>query len=253
MKSKKYNNKYYVKITQNQLQIFDALLYDGGVKKYIDSKNNLRYSEHAGIIEFDKTKFQRLIVSGHTNREDADDTEILFPKYCKSNLQYEFIFHTHPPTPYPGARADEGILYEFPSISDIYYFAYHHNDGNTQGSIIIAPEGIYVIHLKENINYIDYPREKFAKRMEILHTKLQNMAIKKHGSDFISENRQNYFYEIVSQDKKYIKLFNKIIQKYFNNKIIITYKPREYDELTKKWIIKNLYMPLFVKNKYVSE
>ena len=55
----KYSQRY-IKITQNQLQIFDALLYDGGVKKYLDSNNNLRYSEHAGIFDFDKIKLEEL-------------------------------------------------------------------------------------------------------------------------------------------------------------------------------------------------
>ena len=221
-------SKRYIKITQNQLQIFDALLYDGGVKKYVDSNNNLRYSEHAGIFDFDKTKLERLIVSGHSTREDEDDVDILFPKDSVEALDYEYIFHTHPPTPFPGARAPDGILYEFPSISDLYHFAYHHNDGKIQGSMIIAPEGIYIIRLKKNIKYIDYPPEKIVKRMEMLHTKIQNIALVKHGADYISADRQTYYHEVVAQDRKYIKMFNKMIKKYFNKNIIVTYKPREH-------------------------
>lgn len=238
---KKYS-KRYIKITQNQLQIFDALLYDGGVKKYVDSGGNLRYSEHAGIFDFDKTKLERLIVSGHSTREDEDDTDILFPKDSVEALDYEYIFHTHPPTPYPGARAQDGILYEFPSISDLYHFAYHHNDGQIQGSMIIAPEGIYVIRLKKNVKYIDYPSKKVSKKMEMLHTKIQNIALQKHGADYVAETRQQYYYEKVAQDKQFIKMFNKLIQKYFHPQLEITYKPREYDDLSNKWIIKNLYV-----------
>lgn len=243
MKNKiiKYNKKY-IKITQNQLQIFDALLYDGGVKKYVDSQNNLRYSEHAGIFDFDKSKLERIIISGNTTREDEDDIDILFPKDPIQALDYEYIFHTHPPTPYPGARAVAGILYEFPSISDLYHFAYHHNNGKIQGSIIIAPEGIYIIKLKHDIKYIDFPSEKIANKMEKLHSKIQNKAIEKYGDIYESADKQQFFYEKVCNDRKYIKMYNKLIKKYFNENIIITYKPREYDEETNKWIIKNLYI-----------
>ena len=236
------HSQRYIKITQNQLQIFDALLYDGGVKKYVDSNSKLRYSEHAGIFDFDKTNLERLIVSGHSTREDEDDTDILFPKDSVEALDYEYIFHTHPPTPFPGARAPDGILYEFPSISDLYHFAYHHNDGQIQGSMIIAPEGIYVIRLKKNIKYIDYPSDKMAKKMERLHSKIQHFALTKHGSDYVSVTRQTYYYEVVAQDTTYIKMFNKLVKKYFNANLLVTYKPREYDELTNKWIMKNLYV-----------
>ena len=52
-----------------------------------------------------------------------------------------------------------GILYEFPSISDITHFIEHHNNGKLLGSIIMAPEGIYIIR-KNNFNrnpiHVDY-------------------------------------------------------------------------------------------------
>ena len=40
---------------------------------------------------------------------------------------YQYLFHTHPPTPKPGGRAGEGIVYEFPSIGDILHFIDHFN------------------------------------------------------------------------------------------------------------------------------
>jgi hypothetical protein len=192
------HDERYIKITQNQLQIFDALLYDGGIKKYIDSKKNRRYSEHAGIFDFNKTKLERLIISGHTSREDDDDIEILLPKDSIEALDYEYIFHTHPATPYPGARAKNGVLYEFPSIADLYHFAYHHNDGSIQGSIIIAPEGIYIIRLKKDIAYIDYPSKHNEKKMEQLHAKIQDRAINEFGTDYEGEEKQTYFYNKVA-------------------------------------------------------
>ena len=233
----------YIKFSQNQLQILDALLNDGSQKKYIDADGNLRYSEHSGLFDFDKSRLERIVVSGKTNREDRDDIDILLPQNMDDALDYEYMFHTHPPTPYPGARAIGGILYEFPSIADLYHFAYHYNEGNIQGSMIIAPEGIYIIKLKESIKYIEYPKNKIAKKMELINMKIQEKAIEKYGTDF-SNHRQKIFYSEVAQDKLYIKMFNRLIKKYFNEHMTIYYKPREYDKITGNWIIKNLYIKI---------
>ena len=236
--------KRYIKFSQNQLQILDALLNDGGYKKYIDSHNNLRFSEHSGLFDFDKTRLDRIVISGKTNREDEDDTDILLPQNMKEALDYEYIFHTHPPTPYPGARANVGILYEFPSISDLYHFSYHYNDGEVQGSMIIAPEGIYIIRMKTDVKKIKYPSEKISEKLEELNLKIQKMAIDKYGRDFNGDEGQSKFYNEIAQDKKYIKLFNRIVRKYFDPNMEIYYKPRKYDTKTKKWVIKNLYVKI---------
>ena len=144
------NNIKYYKITRNQLLVLDALLYDGGgvTKKYLDSHKNVRYSEHAGLLDFDATKLERIVISGKTTREDKDDLDILLPHDLPDLPDYEYIFHTHPPTPHPGGRVNQGILYEFPSISDIFHFIEHYNEGHVQGSIIITAEGLYIIKSK---------------------------------------------------------------------------------------------------------
>lgn len=240
----------YIKITQNQLQILDALLNDGGYKKYIDSHNNLRYSEHSGLLDFNKTRLDKILVSGKTNREDNDDTDILLPQNMIEAFNYEYIFHTHPPTPYPGARAHGGILYEFPSISDLYHFAYHYNEGHVQGSMIVAPEGIYIIRMNNNnIKKINYPSDKISTKMEEINLKINRIAIDTYGSDY-SNHKQKIYYEKVVQDKKFIKMFNKMAKKYFNPDIEIIYKPRKFDNLTNKWVINKLYIkvnPITIK------
>ena len=235
----KYKTRY-IKISQNQLQILDALLNNGGNKTYLDSKHKLRYSEHSGILDFDKTKLERIMISGRTTREDEDDVDILLPHDMKDVLDYEYIFHTHPPTPYVGARAKQGILYEFPSISDLYHFSYHYNAGHIQGSIIIAPEGIYIIRMKKDVKYIEYPSEETFDKLESLNLDIQRYAIKKYGDNF--KNNEQLFYNSVCQDSKYIKLFNKIVKKHFNKNMQILFKPRTFDKNTNKWIIKNLYI-----------
>jgi len=245
----KYNTKNiityptkYIKLTRNQLQLLDDIMTSGNSKKYIDTYNKLRYTEQAGILDFDNTKLDKLIISGKTTIQDKYDIDILLPKNMIDALDYEYIFHTHPPTPYAGARVlTHEILYEVPSIADLYHFAYHHNEGNIQGSIIIAPEGIYIIRLKKDIKYIDVPSIKGEKILLKIHGKLQEKAIKKFGHNF-TENNQKYFYTKVAQDRTFINEYNKYIQQYFNPYIVIIYKPRIYDKLTKKWIIESLYL-----------
>ena len=120
---RKYNKTYF-KLTYNQLLILDALYEDGSnEKKYIDKNNNLRYSEHFGLLGFNHKKLDKIIVSANTNREDSNDIEILLPTDLPEIKEFEYMFHTHPATPYPGSRIKDGILYEFPSISDLYHFA----------------------------------------------------------------------------------------------------------------------------------
>lgn len=224
--------------------IFDALLFDGGVsKKYIDSCSELRYSEHAGLINFNNNKLEKIIISGNTNREDCYDWDILLPNNIDDIKEYEYIFHTHPPTPCPGGRINDGILYEFPSLNDIYYFIDKFNKGIIQGSIIIAPEGVYIIKTKNNINKIKYDINKELLINNLLQNKISKIqfeAIEKYKIKFTS----SYYYEYIIQDKKYIKKFNILLNKFFNNQIKIIYKQRKYDKLTDNWIIKNLYIPI---------
>ena len=53
---KKYDARY-IKISKNQMRILESLYVDGSHdKKYYDSKNKLRYSEHSGLLDFGKFK-----------------------------------------------------------------------------------------------------------------------------------------------------------------------------------------------------
>ena len=60
----------------------------------------------------------------------------------KDEADYEFIFHTHPKT---YNSINDKIVYEFPSFSDLLNFKDNFNDGYTQGSLIVCPEGVYII------------------------------------------------------------------------------------------------------------
>jgi len=241
----KSNKKKYIKIKRNQLLLLDALLEDGGnVKKYIDKTNNLRYSEHSGHLGLNSTTIDRIIVSAKTTREDADDKEILLPHNLYDTYNYEYFFHTHPPTPYPGGRAKDGILYEFPSISDIFHFIDHYNVGKTLGSIIVAPEGYYIIYPKKfNTKKITYDIEiedKIFEQMENENNIIQEKALAKYGSNF----DENFYFETIALDKEFLKMFNKMIDKYLNKQLKVIIKHREKDILTNKWILKQLYLQI---------
>ena len=148
---------HYIKITKNQMMIMDAVMIDGGIEKYVGKDGSFNYSEHAGMLDFNK-QLERISISAKTTREDKDDSGILFPDVNFAEIKdYEYIFHTHPPSPHPGSRAKDGILYELPSPDDFLVFIDLFNRKLTQGSIIIAPEGVYVIR----------PKNVYAKKIKL--------------------------------------------------------------------------------------
>lgn len=232
-------NKRFIRLNRNQISIIDALMYHGSKKIYTDGKkkNIYRYSEHVGLLDFDDVELDKIIISGKTSRIDEYDDEIYFPNEMNDSFDYEYIFHTHPPTPKIGGRAKDGILYEFPSISDIFHFIEHYNNGDTQGSIIVAAEGLYIIRKKIfNNKKIKINEERFYRECVKKYQLIQTEAIKKYGVKF-----SNYkFYSKIAQDKTYINKLNKIFNKY---KIHVDYYPREKDN--KFWIINTIYLPVY--------
>jgi hypothetical protein len=239
----KKGKQKYIKLSQNQLRILDALMNDGGFdKKYVDSKKKLRHSEHLGLLDFSNTGLEKIIVSAKTNRIDPEDHTILLPQNMIETYDYEYIFHTHPPTPRPGARLTDGILYEFPSVSDVFHFMDHYNTGATQGSLVMAPEGVYIIYAidrKQKIQILNED-EVFDKLNDCVED-IQVKAITKYGAKL----SDSYFYYKIAQDTAYIKLFNKELKKY---NIKIYYKPRI--KFKGKWIIKDLYLKVSAIEPY---
>jgi hypothetical protein len=224
---KKENHIDTFVLDRNQLLILDGLMNYGRDKLYSDKKNNFRYSEHSGLLDFNHHGLEKILVSALTNRQDRDDPDILLPQNMPDALEYEFMFHTHPPTPYPGARAKVGILYEFPSISDIYHFIEHYNVGETQGSMVITPEGIYIIHSTTGDDKIVYNDDKNTfKELISSSFEIQTDAIQKYGIDY---EKNEKFYKDVMTDFKYINDFNKMLKKYLDNQIYVEYIPRIKD------------------------
>jgi len=233
------HNQKFLKIDRNQMLIMDALMKHGSEKQYIDDRKKVfRYSEHAGLLDFNKTILEKVIVYANTTRVDPHDDDIFLPGNLVDAFDYEYIFHTHPATPKPGGRADVGILYEFPSMGDIFHFIDHFNDGNTQGSIVITAEGIYIIRKKtKDLKKILVNEDKLYKQMMKEFSDIQDEAIKKYGVNFSA----NTFYSKIAQDKQYINRLNKIANKYM---IHIDFYPRIKDEKG-NWIIDTVYVPVY--------
>lgn len=231
---------HYVKLRSNQIMIMDALMYHGGyTKKYVDTKtNNFRYSEHAGLLDFNGKYLDKIIVSGHTNRVDRGDEDIYLPSNMADALKYEYLFHTHPPTPKPGGRSVDGILYEFPSIGDILHFIDHYNGGKTIGSLVVTPEGMYNIRkLNNNNTKIKIDEDLMFRKINKSYSTIQNEAISTYGTDFTTY----IFYSKIAQDITFINKLNQILNT-FN--LHIDFFPRRRDNKG-KWIIDNIYLPIY--------
>lgn len=237
-----YNKQLqYLKIEKNQLMILDALMKHGGYnKKYHDTlhTNITRYSEHAGYFDIKRKNIDNIIVSGNTLRVDRGDDEIFLPILGDATFGYQYIFHTHPPTPKPGGRAKDGILYEFPSIGDIFHFIDHHNDGKTIGSLIMASEGLYNIRkLSHDKKKIEIDEDMFFTGFRKITKNIQAKAIEKYGTNFTSY----YFYATVAQDTSYILQLNELLQQY---SLTVDFYPRTKD-FKGGWIVDTIHVPIY--------
>lgn len=238
---KQKENIVYLKLDKNQIMILDALMKHGGYnKKYYDTKKKeiLRYSEHAGYIDIVEKNVENIIVSGNTLRIDRGDEEIFLPNSTNQTYNYEYIFHTHPPTPKPGGRAIDGILYEFPSSGDIFHFIDHYNDGKVIGSLVMTAEGLYNIRNLNN-DKIDIDEDKLYEEIKKIFRQVQEKAIDKYGADFSTYE----FYSKISQDTSFIEKINLTLKKYH---LTIDFFPRVKD-FRGSWIVDTIYIPLFNK------
>jgi hypothetical protein len=237
---------FYVNIDQNQINIMDALFKNGSKKNYISLKDNAKYlySEHTGLLQISNSGLDKIIISGRTNRISNNDPEIYLPNNDLNIYNYEYMFHTHPSTPKPGSRIKDGVLYEFPSINDIYNFIENYNYGITTGSIVIAPEGIYIIRRdiidKKKVTISD--PDKTRKLLDKYMFKIQDDAIKKYAEYIVNNNiSTKIFYSKIIKDRTFIDSFNNLLNKIH---IHIDYYPRVKNN--NNWIVKELSLPLYI-------
>jgi hypothetical protein len=233
------DKKEYVMIDRNQMLILDALMIHGGYsKKYIDQKKDFsRYSEHAGFLAFEGYMLSNIIVSGKTYRLDEDDDDIYLPMGMDGDdmIGYKYIFHTHPPTPKPGGRVNDGVLYEFPSIGDIFHFINHHNSENIIGSLVVTAEGLYNIRkASSDINDIKINDDDLYEKYQKIFNQIQRNAILQYGTEFTTK----LFYTEIAQNTSYINKINNVLNKF---DIHIDYYPRKKN-IQKKWIIDTVFL-----------
>jgi hypothetical protein len=219
-----------VVITQEQSTVLDSLLHHGSKRGSYERDCKPKIAEHSGFLDFNIKSLEAIHIDTNEKEMREGDTGILMPQNNPNAFDYEFLFHTHPIDGKLGNRAKrDGILYEMPSIPDIFHFIIHHNDGQTQGSIVNAPEGLYVITEIEYGTSILNIGEESKKKLTKLMFKIQDDAIEKYGTDFT----KNHFYSVIAQDTSFIKRFNKLLNK---SKINIDYFPRVKNKFG-KWVL----------------
>jgi hypothetical protein len=225
--SSQIGNFHYIPVYYNKLLIIDALLKQGSQPRYEHNNQNrptnFVYSEHSGAIAIKNNTVDNIIVYTDTNRIDPTDSKIFLPNNNTESKLYEYLFHTHPNTITYAGRIKEGILYEFPSANDIFNFIKYHREGKAQGSVVVAPEGIYVIR---PLRY-----EAEIKEDPNLYTNLKNMilelekkSIKKLDGSLSKLSDPDIFHQMVGANFEYIKRYNDFLESY---NLYIEYYPRE--------------------------
>ena len=237
----KTNKLSYIDLFTNKTMILDALMQQGSMPKY-KYKDKYLYSEHSGVITVENGFVDKVIVMTNNNRVDPSDETIFLPTNSNLLAEHPYIFHTHPNTKTYAGRLSDGIIYEFPSANDIFNFIKYYNEGIVCSSIIIAPEGAYVIRPIEatsnlilNANLFYYLR-KFVNQLE-------TMAIKKLLKKKIDLTNPDVFHKYVSNNFKYIILYNRLIEP---ANIFIEYYPRI--KVNDEWIIPNIHLQFYQKN-----
>jgi hypothetical protein len=215
------NNFSYIPLNYNKLLIIDALMDHGSYPQY-EKDNMYIYSEHSGVITLKNKLIDTIIVSAETDRIDLHDKKIYLPNNISILSNHEYIFHTHPNATTYGGRINEGVLYEFPSANDIFNFIKYYNEGQVLASIIVAPEGIYVIRPIVYKSKYDIDVDLFYTLRKFIF-RLEQMAIEK-VKNIAELSNPDIFHTKVSCNFKYIKIYNKMIR---SGNLFIEFYPRE--------------------------
>jgi hypothetical protein len=210
-------------LSRNILNILDGLFHQGSKKVYSDGDRFI-FSEHAGALQITNKNISNIVVFTNTNRLDSNDNEIYLPNNSDDYNKYVYLFHTHPNTLTYAGRISEGIIYEFPSPNDIYNYIKYHNEGFALASIVVAPEGLYIIRqLRYSVKH-SLPKIFFDRYQDYL-VSIQNKAIDNLQKNInISDIAQaDTFHKLVSNNLSHINRLNSLLS---NQNLIIEYYPR---------------------------
>lgn len=233
------DNFQYIKIFRNQLLILNALMEHGGHrKKYVNKKDNIfRNSEHLGSFDIINNKLERIIISTQTDQVEEEDAEIFFPRPVSYLSKYEYMFHTHP---YTEGRREKGIIYDMPSIGDIFHFISLQNKGVIMGSLVIAPEGLYNLRNysqpSQRITIKDY--NNFSRQYNQHFKNINVTASSIFGADISDEFFNN---TIAQKTSIYLDEINRFLHDY---QLHIDFFHRVKDKLG-NWIIDDIYLPIY--------
>jgi len=234
----------------NNINIIDGVYEEGSYNIFVNKNKNIfntdkfNFSEHSGFIIFNADKVDKVVVLNNY-RTDKDDPTIFLPQNTIEALSVNYIFHTHPKTPELFSRfVNDGILYEFPSLNDIYHFIDHHNRGILNGSLVLTPEGIYNIRKKNfNEKKIIIDEDIFDNIMNDIYMECNKQSHDKYRKIKFTENN---FYNHIATNLEFIKKINNILEKFdITIDYICRVKSKKINNNYKsKWIIPNFYLPI---------
>lgn len=227
----------YISVRYNLLLVIDALFKQGSKPRYQNGTKFI-YSEHSGVLTMKNNVINNIVISAETTRLDPDDDTIYLPTNTDILTKHEYIFHTHPNTTTYGGRIDDGIVYEFPSANDVVNFVKFYNEGIVQASLVIAPEGMYVIRPIYYQSKYNIVSEVFY-HLKKLILKLESKAIKKVNQDKIDITNPDTFHKVVGSDFKYINMYNHFIEPH---NLFIEYYPRV--KKNNEWTLRQINLAL---------
>lgn len=210
----------WIRVSRNQLLIIDSTYTIGSEKEWdctIDTTMSC-YSEISGRITISSNNINKIIIHANHSRYDPTDPDILLPTDDNGFGNSKYIFHTHPKPSLK--RREQKIVYEIPSVNDLANFKKYYNNeqSKTCGSIVITPEGLYIIRPLIYFKKISISHENYNNVNEFL-SDLESIAFDKYGK-FNDET----FYNKIIHDYEFIDEYNKKIKQY---NLFIEYYPRK--------------------------
>ncbi len=186
-------------------------------------------------MKLDHGSFSQIVIMNNTNRQDVADKDILLPHNSPDLLEFDYLFHTHPNTHTNGGRVSSGVLYEFPSASDIYNFMKYNEEGKAQASLIVSPEGEYIIRPRRYGVRPTAGREQYDKLRDAIIL-IEKLAIKSKRDvlDKIQSDPE-LFHGKVSADTRFIKLYNRCLKPL---ELFVEYYPRE--KMGNEWVLRTV-------------
>lgn len=230
------NDSHYIPLHHNKLLVLDALMKQGSKQQYLSEDQKEMFAEHSGVLTLNNNSIDSIIVNTGVERYDKSDNTILLPNNVQIFSEHKILFHTHPFISVIGGRIKEGIIFEFPSSNDIFNFAKYYQE-LAQASIIVAPEGLYVIRAIDNTKEIII-NPNINDQLRKLIIALEKKAYQKYQSLF-KDFSVDIFFEKIAYDFYFINLYNQFIKK---ANVYIEYYPRI--KKNNDWILRQIFLQI---------